>query len=406
MGELQKSYGASLESPTAERRRERHRTCSSFVSCSSSDDGRDICMTTETASECIPHVAETKHVRADAEGTPSEGHSASKFDDESSMRDVAPKLCASRAVESQEASVALPTATCPFGDTCLEQVEVDPALPAKTVEPLPFATNSRSILPSTTLFSDVPRLQAESVTTEFKDGFIFVKARVGESFLVIQTKAVEVTSIAKAPAGAVMASMPTYRPAVADSLISIMCRTSENILDIKACVVQTFISQNEENLDLAISTGKIKENVASAYQFAQDGVSTATVGAKSLAADATVQTTAVTTAGAVGGAAVGGTTGGALGLFAGAVGGLPAALFTCGLSVPVGAVCGAGIGTAAGGTVGAVSGGAAGYVASTHKAEIKNVANTAAAKIGAGSDYVTGTALSSMRLLRSRLGSS
>eukprot|EP00747_Dinoflagellata_sp_TGD_P145416 gnl/TRDRNA2_/TRDRNA2_176586_c0_seq3.p1 gnl/TRDRNA2_/TRDRNA2_176586_c0~~gnl/TRDRNA2_/TRDRNA2_176586_c0_seq3.p1 ORF type:complete len:574 (+),score=134.02 gnl/TRDRNA2_/TRDRNA2_176586_c0_seq3:170-1891(+) len=72
---------------------------------------------------------------------------------------------------------------------------------------------------------------------------------------------------------------------------------------------------------------------------------------------------------AAGGAVVGGTTGGATGTVAGgamgaAVGVIPA-LFTVGLSIPVGAAIGGGIGlfagTATGGSVGAVCGGAVGY---------------------------------------------
>jgi len=89
----------------------------------------------------------------------------------------------------------------------------------------------------------------------------------------------------------------------------------------------------------------------------------------------------VTAASAAGGAIALGASGGATGLVAGgalgAACGIPAAFFTFGLSIPVGAMLGAGtgacVGTAAGGTAGLVTGGAAGYSAHTahaHKAEI------------------------------------
>merc|ERR1719433_1479736 len=74
-------------------------------------------------------------------------------------------------------------------------------------------------------------------------------------------------------------------------------------------------------------------------------------------------------ASATGGAITLGATGGVVGLATGttlgACVGLPAALFTLGLSIPIsaaiGGTCGLVSGAAAGGTVGAVGGGAAGY---------------------------------------------
>jgi hypothetical protein len=95
-------------------------------------------------------------------------------------------------------------------------------------------------------------------------------------------------------------------------------------------------------------------------------------------ADETVQ---VSAASAAGGAAILGVGGGAAGLFAGgalgaAIGFIPA-LFTFGLSIPVGAVIGAGCGTLAGvttgGAVGLVGGGVTGYGA--YSRYIANKAN-------------------------------
>jgi len=87
---------------------------------------------------------------------------------------------------------------------------------------------------------------------------------------------------------------------------------------------------------------------------------------KDIASDPKAKSTAI---GAAGGAVAMGTTGGAMGLvsgsMAGAVVGLPLAIFTFGLSIPIGASLGGGaglcVGTAVGGTTGLVAGGAAGY---------------------------------------------
>lgn len=71
-------------------------------------------------------------------------------------------------------------------------------------------------------------------------------------------------------------------------------------------------------------------------------------------------------AGAVAGGGAGCVAGGAIG----ACVGVPAALFTFGLSIPVCAVIGGGVGTAAGSTSGAVVGGAAGYGGHKYRREL------------------------------------
>lgn len=110
-------------------------------------------------------------------------------------------------------------------------------------------------------------------------------------------------------------------------------------------------------------------------------------------ADKNVQ---VTAASAVGGAAALGASGGATGLVTGsAIGaacGIMPALFTFGLSIPVGAVLGgsAGLcmGTVAGGTMGLVGGGAAGRSAHKHRAEIKEAATGVVSRANVYKDLV------------------
>lgn len=129
------------------------------------------------------------------------------------------------------------------------------------------------------------------------------------------------------------------------------------------------------------------------------------VKAREIASDKSFQATA---ASAVGGGAALGTTGGvvgaATGTVVGAIVGLPAALFTFGLSIPVtaaiGGTCGLVTGAAAGGTVGAVGAGAAGYGAyqkrdqisnavSSGRQRVRDVASLAKEKAGASADYVS-----------------
>jgi len=97
-----------------------------------------------------------------------------------------------------------------------------------------------------------------------------------------------------------------------------------------------------------------------------------------------------------GGAATGTLAGGA----AGAVAGLPLALFTFGLSIPVGAMVGGGagcvLGTAAGATTGFIGGGATGYGVYTKRGEIRSAAGSVAAKVQQGSDLVKGRAVKSV----------
>merc|ERR1711972_133991 len=77
--------------------------------------------------------------------------------------------------------------------------------------------------------------------------------------------------------------------------------------------------------------------------------------------------------------------------------GVPAALFTFGLSIPfcatVGAVVGGGTGATMGGTTGLVTGGAAGYQVYAHKEGIKDgaasVINKGKETVSASSEFIT-----------------
>merc|ERR1712242_674125 len=76
---------------------------------------------------------------------------------------------------------------------------------------------------------------------------------------------------------------------------------------------------------------------------------------------------------------------------AGALAGLPLALFTFGLSVPVGAVFGGGAGLAVGAateaSIGTVGGGVAGFGAYSKRDDICKAASLVASKVGDGTVY-------------------
>merc|ERR1719219_2116413 len=103
---------------------------------------------------------------------------------------------------------------------------------------------------------------------------------------------------------------------------------------------------------------------------------------------------------AVGSGVIGLAGGGAVG----AVCGIVPAIFTFGLSIPIGAAIGAGtglvVGTAVGGTVGLVGGGATGYGAFTKRKEIRSGAEGALAKAADCGEYIQAKATSSKEFVK------
>merc|ERR1712241_673168 len=116
----------------------------------------------------------------------------------------------------------------------------------------------------------------------------------------------------------------------------------------------------------------------------------------------------VTAVAAAGGAVSLGAGGGIAGLVSGgAVGaacGIVPAIFTFGLSIPIGAAIGAGtglvVGTAVGGTAGLVGGGATGYCAYSKREEIRNGAEGALLKAKGCGEYIQAKATSSKEFVK------
>merc|ERR1711959_764137 len=103
---------------------------------------------------------------------------------------------------------------------------------------------------------------------------------------------------------------------------------------------------------------------------------------------ATTTRVGVTSSSAVAGAVVGGTATGAFGTVAGAAVGLVPAIFTFGLSIPVGAAVGLCIGTAVGSSTGAVGGGLIGYGGFTHRKAISEGVQSSFTKVSTNAGHL------------------
>jgi len=155
------------------------------------------------------------------------------------------------------------------------------------------------------------------------------------------------------------------------------------------------------------SRALLQEGARSATKQARRAARDVYVAASQLVSKRSFQATFVSATGgavacATGGGVAGLTTGGALG----AAAGLPFALFTFGLSVPIGAMVGGGaglvVGATAGATAGAVGGGAVGYGAYSKRAQVSEVVGQFAAKLGDGAQsLVAGATHKPMHYLNS-----
>lgn len=124
---------------------------------------------------------------------------------------------------------------------------------------------------------------------------------------------------------------------------------------------------------------------------------------------ATDKRTQLAAAGAFVGVSAGGAAGLSAGTTVGAACGLPFAVFTFGLSVPIGATIGGGagacVGAATGGAVGLIGGGIAGH-SSHQRAEIKQSILHAFGRVSDSKDYMREKAASSVAFVKARLAGS
>lgn len=191
-----------------------------------------------------------------------------------------------------------------------------------------------------------------------KNGFIYVYGVVGDKVLCVKV-----------------------------SLTELMCSLTEKATVISTEALARVFAAKEHIQDSAVSMAQFArckaDKVSSQVQFA--------------VTDRGMQMTAV---GAVGGAATMGVSGGATGLATGSVigaaCGVPAAFFTFGLSIPIGAamggVTGLCAGAVSGGAVGLLGGGATARSVHNHKDDIKGSAMGALNKASGCKDYMTNKA--------------
>lgn len=174
-----------------------------------------------------------------------------------------------------------------------------------------------------------------------------------------------------------------YRAQIKDGAMKVRMITTDKANKFTVFVTTTTSSTKEHVMQHASAT-KTKLTMLA---------NTASIKTKEIASNQRVQ---VTAASAAGGAAVGGVGGGAVGAGAGALVGLPAALFTFGLSIPVCATVGGAVGATAGATTGAAAGGAAGYTGHKYKKEISDGAKSFFGKAKARTNQITAKAVDSV----------
>jgi hypothetical protein len=174
-----------------------------------------------------------------------------------------------------------------------------------------------------------------------------------------------------------------YRAQIKDGVMKVRMITTDKANKFTVLVTTTTTSTKKQIMQHAMATKGKLTTLAN----------TASIRPKEIANNQRVQ---VTAASAAGGAAVGGVGGGAVGAGAGALVGLPAALFTFGLSIPVCATVGGAMGATAGATTGAAAGGAAGYTGHKYKKEISDNARSLFGKARARTNQITAKAVDSV----------
>jgi len=168
-----------------------------------------------------------------------------------------------------------------------------------------------------------------------------------------------------------------YRAEIKNGFLHIKTKTGERTVDLQALIMKVVEVTKAKALEL---TDLTLARATSVHALTKGQAIKLSKQARDVAVHPKFHATA---ASAAGGAVVVGAGGGAAGLVSGgmigAAVGLVPALFTFGLSIPIGAAIGGGtglcVGTAAGSTAGAVGGGATGYHAHTYRKEIRSGAS-------------------------------
>jgi len=173
-----------------------------------------------------------------------------------------------------------------------------------------------------------------------------------------------------------------YRVEIKDGLMVVKVKAQDSVTTTKEKTAMVLNSAREH---VVAHLNFVRVSVSSVADRAITKSNAAVSFTKGQASDAvsfaTTTKVGVTSSSAVAGAVVGGTTTGAFGTVAGAAVGLVPAIFTFGLSIPVGAVVGLCVGTTVGGSAGAVGGGAIGYGGFTHRKAISEGFESSRSKV-------------------------
>lgn len=218
------------------------------------------------------------------------------------------------------------------------------------------------------------------VPVEVKARAVLVHGYANERFLALKgataslSESTRERAMAQATSVQIM-TMNTFESAKAQAahLGDVVVETTP--IPVKACVTTVYTSAATKVSAAQLAIVSVSDR---AVDFSKAKASQVNTAVREVASDPKAQSATI---GAAGGAATMGATGGAVGLasgsMAGAMVGLVPAIFTFGLSIPIGAVLGGGaglcFGSAVGGTTGLVVGGAAGYKKDGISSGTKNV---------------------------------
>jgi len=180
-----------------------------------------------------------------------------------------------------------------------------------------------------------------------------------------------------------------YRVEIKDGMMIVKVKAQDAL---KATKDRTMTALNGTKSQMGAQVCKFQVAISSIVSRAKTNSLVAVDFSKGKASEAvsfaTTTKVGVTSSSAVAGAVVGGTTTGAFGTVAGAAAGLPLALFTFGLSIPVGAAVGLCVGTTVGGSAGAVGGGAIGYGGFTHRKMLSEGMHSSWGKVSGKADQL------------------
>jgi hypothetical protein len=266
-----------------------------------------------------------------------------------------------------------------------------------------------------------------------KDGVVHMKGVVGQRLLQVQTYLSELAVSRHLATGfkttkqaatdliaKVLEVVSSASGMACDTVQRIQCTFKGGVIHITGLVNGRIVFLR---IKIADSAGRlqsyahdvyvaIRDNLGDACKVAQTRVVYATevTKAKAIEAGTTVRSLAANpdaraaAAGAVALGASGGATGFVAGGLVGAACAVPAAFFTFGLSLPVGAAIGASSGFCVGGSVGLVSGGAAGYKIHKEKGKLGNAVRGVVAKAQACKEKVVDSPRGALRQVVESVG--